>query len=187
MFPCEMARCIAGFQPEARKYGRIFGLPALRLRPVWARSRGSGPLTISTGHRARTSWPPPPAPGVAEARPSGAAEQPFGVAEQPSGAEVVQPSSVAATGRPSSAAARPSSAVARPSSAVEMAERPGPPVVEALPLVPRPAAARAEVQAAIEVSAQSQRTASAAQRRWVAALRPAGPPELWPRWRAWSR
>src|SRR5438105_1017172 len=128
MFPCEMARCIAGFQPEARKYGRIFGLPALRLRPVGARSRGSGPLTISTGHPAGTSWPPPPAPGVAEAQPSGAAEQPseaearpFGVvAALPSGAEVVQPSSVAATGRPSSAAAR-------PSSAVEMAQRPGPP------------------------------------------------------------
>jgi len=180
MFPCEMARCIAGFQPEARKYGRIFGLPALRLRPVRARSRGSGPLTISTEHRARTSWPPPPAPGVAEARPSGAAEQPFGVAAPPSGAEEVQPSSVAATGRPSSVAAR-------PSSAVEMAERPGPPAVGALPLVPRPAAARAEVQAAIEVSAQSQRMASAAQRRWVAAPRPASPPELWPRWRAGSR
>src|SRR6185312_16405744 len=185
MFPCEMARCIAGFQPEARKYGRIFGLPALRLRPVGARSRGSGPLTISTGHRAGTSWPPPPAPGVAEARPSGAAEQPFGVAALPFGAEVVQPSSVAATGRPSSAAAR-------PFLAVETAARPGPPAAGALPHVPRPAAARAEVQAVIEVSAQSQRTASATPRRWVAAPRPAvarqpGLWEPWPRWRAWSR
>jgi hypothetical protein len=24
MFPCEMARYIAGFQPEARKYGRLY-------------------------------------------------------------------------------------------------------------------------------------------------------------------
>ena len=32
MFPCEMARYIAGFQPEARKYGRFFDLPDQRFR-----------------------------------------------------------------------------------------------------------------------------------------------------------
>src|SRR4029079_7568488 len=30
MFPCEMARYIAGFQPEARKYGGFFGFSARR-------------------------------------------------------------------------------------------------------------------------------------------------------------
>ena len=64
-----------------------------------------------------------------------------------------------------------------PSAAVEVPEPRGLPAVAALPRAPRPAAGLAEVQAAIEVSEQSQRRALAARRRWVAALTTLAGPE----------
>jgi hypothetical protein len=50
MFPCEMARYIAGFQPEARKYGRIFGLVDQRFRAASGQTRRIWPFNDQ--HRA---------------------------------------------------------------------------------------------------------------------------------------
>src|SRR3954453_15899802 len=98
------------------------------------RGRGSGPLTISTGHPADTSLGLPPEPDAAVAQPSGAVGPPYAEA-------AARPSAAGAAGRPSGAVARPSrvEATARPFSAAEQPsaaaapERRGLPAVVALP------------------------------------------------------
>jgi hypothetical protein len=63
MFPCEMARYIAGFQQEARKYGRFWGLFGPQLGPagtardqiatpaVFTERRADLPLPIQSDHQ----------------------------------------------------------------------------------------------------------------------------------------
>lgn len=135
----------------------------LILRPPRSEDAGSGlkiPRCMHAGNEAISisehsadisSLPLPEAalPDAAEARPSGAAAVP-------------RSARVAGLAQPSEVVARPSLVAARRSSAVETAERHGPPAAAALPHAPQTEAALVEVQAAIEVSAQSPRTASAA-------------------------
>src|SRR6185295_16481149 len=138
-----------------------------------------------------TSWPPPAEPDAAVAQPSGAVVPPCAVAAAPPYVGVERPSLVEATARPSSAAERPSAAV--------MPERRALPAVGALPRAPPMVAGLAAVQAAIEVSEQSQQRALAARRRRVAGQRPSpgrrhpvsadqrALREQSPRWQAWNR
>jgi hypothetical protein len=131
-------------------------------------------LTISIEHPAGTPLPAGP-PDAAVAQPSGAAAvPPSAAAVLPSAgvAGAVQPSLAEAAARPFAVAAQPSSVAGRPSAAVAVPERSGLPVAAALPHALLPVAGLAAVQAAIEVSARSQRRALAAQRRRVAGLRP---------------
>src|SRR3954466_7820863 len=63
MFPCEMARYIAGFQAEARKYGRFSRLGGPK-SPIWRGFRRSWAGTGTAGkHRppGGDAFPPRPA------------------------------------------------------------------------------------------------------------------------------
>jgi hypothetical protein len=195
MFPCEMARYIAGFQPEARKYGRVFGPPALRFKAVRGQIQRSGPLTISIGRPADSPWPAPDALLAAVPRSEAA-----GAAARPSGAEAAGAPPCAAVGpvRPSEAAEQPSAGVvaeARPCgvavgppsevAAMELRswaeaepllaevapEQPVPPAAEAAPHAPPTVAGLAACRAAVEAVAQAPQPAAMARRRWVAACR----------------
>src|SRR5437870_4068518 len=60
MFPCEMARCIAGFQPEARKYEPVLGALAANIRCPVRPGLGSDRAALSIPeHLADISWLPP--------------------------------------------------------------------------------------------------------------------------------
>jgi hypothetical protein len=179
MFPCEMARYIAGFQPEARKYGRIFGLTAPRFRAAPARPGGSGPLTISIGRPADTPSPPLPpvaldaagvaqpsaaavavappsgAVAVAEALPSGVVAEAMPYAEAavaPPYAEAVAPPYAEAVAPPyAEAAAPPYVGVAAVvlPSLAEVMARPSSPVEAAQPFAAAEPTGRRELPAAV--------------------------------------
>src|SRR6266700_5760926 len=70
MFPCEMARCIAGFQPEARKYGPVLAALAANIRCPVRPGLGSDRAAFSISeHLADISWLPPAPPVAAVVRP----------------------------------------------------------------------------------------------------------------------
>jgi hypothetical protein len=182
-----MARYIAGFQPEARKYGRIFGPAALRFGAVPGRIRRSGPSTISIGHPEGRPWPAPDAP-LAVPR-SGAAARPFvavaagappcaavGPVPPSAAVELISAGAVAevrpcaAAGPPSGVVAMelPSWAEAEPPLAEVAPERRALPVAEAAPRAPPMAAGLAARLAAVGAAEQALPRALTARRRWVA-------------------
>jgi hypothetical protein len=85
MFPCEMARCIAGFRGEARKYGLIYDLKRPKYGPAgW---NPTDPAFSILERLEGTSWPQPEArldvagalPNVAVVAAPGAQSQERGV------------------------------------------------------------------------------------------------------------
>ena len=110
MFPCEMARYIAGFQREARKYGPVLGALAANIRPRPGSDRSA--FSISE-HSAGISSLPPALPVAAGVRPVavGAAEvAPDGLSGAPAAAAGQQSEAVAVAWRAVSAAERRASA-----------------------------------------------------------------------------